>query len=208
MLQRVVTSSKIEKMTSPLGVIVLILKITMAVKRNITIGIVSSLMVSGVVFGVVSAQTTLSSDQTKQISDSCLLTKNTLSQLHSSDALLRVNRGQIYESMHTKLMNRFNARVSNNKLDSTNLIAASKEYGLALDDFRLNYIVYEEQLSKAIAIDCSTQPVRFYEAVALAKVKREIVHNDVIKLNQQIDNYKFALGQFKDEFNNKTEENK
>jgi hypothetical protein len=62
-------------------------------------------------FWYVSAQSKLSSTQTKQISDSCLLTKNTLNQLHASDALLRVNRGQIYELMYTKLMSRFNTRI-------------------------------------------------------------------------------------------------
>lgn len=172
----------------------------MTAKKNIILFLGLTIAASGIIFGAVSAQTILSDVQVKQISDSCIVTKSTLSQLHASDALLRVNRGQIYESMHTKLMNRFNMRVSSNKLDNTKLLAVSNEYSLALDSFRSNYIVYENQLSKTIEIDCSVQPIQFYEAVALAKVKREIVHSDVVRLNQQIENYRTALGQFKDEF--------
>lgn len=172
----------------------------MASKKNIIIVTVCAVAISVAAFGVVSAQTALSDEQAERVSDSCLLTKNTLTQLHSSDALLRVNRGQIYESMYTKLMSRFNTRLSNNKLDGSELAIASREYRATLDVFRADYIAYEEQLSKAIKVDCVEQPDKFYDAVVQAKIKREAVHSDVIQLNQQIDDYRSALSQFEAEF--------
>lgn len=180
----------------------------MTSKKYIIIVTVFVVAISVAAFGVVSAQTALSDDQTKRISDSCLLTKNTLTQLHSSDALLRVNRGQIYESMYTKLMSRFNSRLLNNKLDGSELVVASKEYRATLDAFRADYIAYEEQLSKAIKVDCLKQPDKFYDAVVQARIKRETVHSDVIQLNQQIDDYRVALGKFEAEFKTTVGENK
>jgi len=129
-----------------------------------------------------------------------LSTKNSLTQLHANDALTRVNMGQIYESMYTKLMDKFNSRLSNNKLNNTDLENSANEYSSALDKFRQDYISYEEQLAKTIAIDCTKQPIVFYEAVVNSRTKRNIVHEDVIKLTEKIDLYQSYLDQFEVNF--------
>ena len=111
---------------------------------------------------VVSADDGAISDrQIQLIKDNCLSTKNTLTQLHSSDALLRVNMGQSYESVSTKLMVRFNNRLANNNITNENLLSVTNSFALVLDTFRLDYISYEEQLTIAIGIDCQKQPVSF-----------------------------------------------
>lgn len=160
------------------------------------------IIVSVVTFFAVSAQNpALTDQQIEQISGNCLSTKNTLTQLHASDALLRVNRGQIYESMYTKLMERFNARATANKLDSDDLSDVAQQYNLTLDAFRLDYQVYEEQLAKTLDIDCTKQPTQFYDSVILARSKRDQVHTEVLKLNQYIDQYQLALDQFEQTYN-------
>lgn len=168
----------------------------MAAKKYIYLCLSAIIATSGVVFGLASAQTALSDDQIKQITGSCLSTKNTLNQLHASDALLRVNRGQIYESIYAKLMSRFSTRVLNNKLDNSNLALSANEFSTTLNTFRSDYIAYEGQLTKTIEIDCIKSPVQFYEATTLSRTKREIVHSDIVKLNQQIDSYRLAVDQF------------
>lgn len=143
----------------------------------------------------------ITDQQVTKIRDNCLSTKNTLNQLHASDALLRVNMGQIYESMSTKLMSGFNGRVSNNKYDNMDFVSIKNSYDSALNSFRRDYKTYEEHLSLAIGIDCSKQPVSFYDAVALARTQRVKVHDDILKLNQYVDQYKSAIDQFeKDHF--------
>ncbi len=146
----------------------------------------------------------MTDQQIELIRSSCLSTKSTLNQLHVSDALLRVNRGQIYESMSTKLMERFNSRTSNNRYNNSELVAATASYGQALDKFRLDYIDYEQQLSLAINADCSNQPVVFYDAVASARNKRNQVHADVSQLNQYIDQYQLALDKFEKDYQSAT----
>ena len=170
-------------------------------KKLLIISLTLTISLSGLSFISVNAQDeAVSAKRIEQIKGECVLTKNTLNQLHASDALMRVNRGQIYEAMQTKLMDGFNGRVSNNNLDNTNLTTVTDSYESALDTFRLDYISYEEQLSAAINIDCSKQPVAFYDAVASARTKRTKVHEDVLKLNEYIDQYQAAVGQFEKDY--------
>lgn len=138
----------------------------------------------------------LSQQQIDRIKDNCLSAKSSLSKLRVSDALLRVNMGQIYESISTKLMSGFNGRVSNNSMDNSALTGVADDYRTTLDEFRSDYKSYEEQLSSTINIDCSTQPESFYHSVVNARLKRQQVYTDIIKLNQYLDDYTSELTKF------------
>jgi hypothetical protein len=158
--------------------------------------------------GVAAQGNEMTDQQIKLISNNCLSAKNTLNQLHVSDALLRVNMGQMYESMSTKLMDRFNSRVTNNNFNNIDLVSTTKSYGLMLDTFRLDYKTYEEQLSSALAIDCTKQSVAFYDAVSVTRTERDQVHTDVVKLNQYIDQYQSAVNQFEKDYQASVKETK
>jgi len=163
-----------------------------------TLAVVAALTV---LFGL-SAQTahaqstSLTSEQIDHIRSNCTTIKSTLNQLHASDALLRVNRGQVYESMASKLMGPFNSRLSNNRLDARATSAVTTSYRTALDAFRSNYKSYEEKLSSAIRIDCFNQPELFYNTIEQARINRAKVHDDVLKLHRSIDDYRSAVGDF------------
>lgn len=160
-------------------------------------------VISGISIFNVSAQGTIMTDQQiNQISGNCTMAKNTLNQLHVSDALLRVNMGQKYESMLTKLMTKFNKRLSNNKFDNNSLNYAINSYSSSLDTFRVDYKTYEEHLNKAINTDCEKQSLSFYDAVALARTDRIRVHDDIVKMNQYIDQYQLAVNQFEQDYIN------
>lgn len=152
------------------------------------------------IFKVYAQDSSISSEQIQKIRDNCLSTKNTLNQLHVSDALLRVNQGQIYESISTKLMDRFNGRVSNNKMNNSSLVLVMGNYNSALNTFRSDYKQYEEHLSATIEINCLNRPNDFYDSVSSARSLRNQVHNDVLTLNQLIDQYQTALGDFEKEY--------
>jgi hypothetical protein len=154
-----------------------------------------------VLFGV-SAQTvhaqstTLTAEQVERIRSNCTSTKSTLNQLHASDALLRVNRGQVYESMASKLMDPFNSRLNSNRLDAKATSAVTTSYRTALDAFRNDYRNYEQKLSSALRIDCFNQPQLFADTIEEARVNRAKVHDDVVKLHRYIDDYRSAVGDF------------
>jgi len=138
----------------------------------------------------------ITDQQIELIRNNCISTKSTLNQLHSSDALLRVNIGQSYESMSAKLMENFNIRVASNSMNNTSLNTAAVNYGLLLDGFRADYITYEKQLSLAMVTNCNAQPAAFYDAVALARERRNQMHNDILGLNQSLEQYKLTVDRF------------
>lgn len=161
------------------------------------IGVAALTVLLGVAAQTAHAQSViLTPDQLEKIKSNCTSIKSTLNQLHASDALLRVNRGQLYESMASKLMDPFNSRLSNNGLDSKATSVVTASYRTSLDTFRNDYKNYEVQLSNAINIDCTKQPDSFYAATEQARELRSVVHDDIVKLNRNIDDFRSAVSDF------------
>ena len=167
--------------------------------RLLLVGLVLTVATAGVFVGIqrVSAQTTLTEAQRAAIRTNCVSIKNTLNQLKVSDALLRVNRGQVYESMRSKLMDRFNSRLESKSFDNRGVLVVTGSYISTLDFFRLNYVTYERQLASTIRIDCTQDPDSFRSALQLAREKRTLVHDDVNRLHALIDDYRNAAGDFR-----------
>lgn len=138
--------------------------------------------------------------QIQLVQSNCVALKSTLNQLHASDALLRVNMGQLYESMSIKLMSGFNRRVENNSMNNNSLLSETKNYDLLLDYFRNDYQAYEERLSAALNTDCRNNPTSFYNAISSARIYRDKVHSDVLRMNQSIDKYQSIIEQFESDY--------
>lgn len=124
-----------------------------------------------------------------QIRSNCTTAQATLTQLHLSDALMRVNRGQLYESISSRLMVPFNSRIAQYTQRNVNLVSLTSTYDSQLSTFSNNYKQYEEAMSKALKIDCKNQPVAFYDAVADARAKRHTTHDSVVALQKTIKDY-------------------
>lgn len=131
-----------------------------------------------------------------RIRANCLNAQATLNRLHASDALLRVNRGQLYESISNKLMATLNSRIALNQMDGSKLSQITATYNKDYTTFYNDYLVYEQQLSAALQIDCTKQPVAFYDAVNDARTKRNTFHSSVVELNKQLAAYSDAFNEF------------
>ncbi len=143
----------------------------------------------------------------QRILANCEQAGHTLTQLHASDALLRVNRGQLYDLISTKLMARMNSRLALNRLDASKLVSSSAAFDRALTEFRTNYQLYEVQLSATLRINCKKQPVAFYDAVSESRERRIAVHDSVEKLQHYIDEYNREFDTFRMSFQNKQKVN-
>ncbi len=164
--------------------------------RFLSIAISSAIILSVVgVFSSVHAETSvaMSSEHVERIRNNCIEAQSSLSRLHASDALLRVNRGQLYESILTKLIAPFNGRAAGNRLDSALLVTSAVDYERELNQFRASYISYEESLSTVLAMNCTNQPVAFYDGVSDARVKRTIVHEHTKNLETIIQAYQSSF---------------
>lgn len=155
------------------------------------------------VFGITTtaqAQSALSDEQRTSIKANCLTIKNTMTQLRASDALLRVNRGQVYEAVSSKLMVRFNDRLASHSLDNRGLQSITTNYGNQLTGFRRDYEAYTRQLESALRIDCTQDPDGFHYAVESTRAKRETVHKDIQQLHRFISDYHDAVLAFRTNF--------
>lgn len=148
----------------------------------------------GVIFGITSVSRAQGQPMTEahiaRIRANCVEAQTQLSQLHTTDALLRVNRGQLYERILTKLMSPLNSRIALNRLDNSSLVAVSATYEQQLMAFRLDYQQYEEAMSNTLKINCTNQPVAFYDSVADARTKRQKVHESTKILQDSMQSYK------------------
>lgn len=114
----------------------------------------------------------------ERIRANCIDSKAILTQLHASDALLRVNQGQVYESIATQLMAPLNSRIALNRLDGgVELTIIAQNYNQNLSEFRQIYIAYEQAVSRTLRINCENQPVAFYDSVAEAREHRGELHD-------------------------------
>lgn len=136
----------------------------------------------------------------QRIKSNCSEAQDALYQLHASDALLRVNRGQLYESMSTKLMEPFDSWLATNSYNAADLVSTAATYNHELDNFRSDYQQYEESLSSALQVDCVNEPVMFYDDVADARTKRVKVHDDALSLHKTIADYQTAVEAFSKNF--------
>jgi hypothetical protein len=154
--------------------------------------LVGAILVGGVAIGtVVSAEDTppMTEEHIARIRANCVDAQSILSQLHASDAGLRVNRGQIYESIATKLMAPFNSRLVFNRINEASLLASASEYEKQLQLFRTQYQQYEEAMSATLRIDCVNQPVAFYDSVVDTRKKRQLTHQSAVDLQSIIKKY-------------------
>ena len=135
-----------------------------------------------------------------RIRANCIDTKSTLQQLQHADAGLRVNRGQIYESIATKLMAPFNSRLVLNRIDSETFLNIADEYEQQLQAFRLQYQQYDEAMSATLRINCVNQPVAFYDSLVDTRSKRQLTHDTTVQLHKIIEKYGTEVDTFAHNF--------
>ena len=151
------------------------------------------------------AQASLSEEHIYRIRQNCVTAQTSLRQLHASDALLRVNRGQLYELISTKLMAPLNSRITLSRLGGLKLTATTLEYDRQIDVFRESYKQYEESMSRTLKINCVDQPVEFYDSVTATREKREKLHEDTKTLTILLQAYKTEFDSFAKEFKENTQ---
>ncbi len=139
----------------------------------------------------------LNDDQIALIKTNCTDVQSSLGRVHASDALTRVNLGQRYETISTKLMAPLNSRMALNRLDNVDMTKTTADFNAELDNFRTLYQQYEQTMLRAIQINCVDQPVTFYDTINLARNHRAAVHDSVMKMSDLLKQYGSQFELFK-----------
>lgn len=123
----------------------------------------------------------------------CDTIQTTLRRLHTNDSLLRVNIGQMYNSISVRLMARLNSRLALNRIDSTRFVEISGRFDQERSTFSDSYSQYETSLSALIKIDCKARPTEFYASLLTARDARLRLSTSVQALNDSVREYQVAV---------------
>lgn len=141
-------------------------------------------------------QPSLTEAHSARIRANCVAAQSTMTRLHTSDTLLRVNQGRLYEQISTKLMARLNSRIAFNRMKGDMLLATTAAYEREMDKFRTAFQQYESAIMKAIKIDCIERPVDFYYFVGDARTKRQQLHATTVEIAKLAEEYRGDFEEF------------
>lgn len=156
---------------------------------------ISSLALLAAVFTPIAslqaAPVPLTDAKIENIRQNCISAQVALQRIQRSDAATRVNRGQTYEVILTRLMSPFNGRLAFNRLDEASTFTTStKKYEQAVDKFKQDYAEYEDLLSRVLRIKCQNQPVTFYDTLTEAREARAQVAKDIVEVAKILQEYR------------------
>lgn len=134
-----------------------------------------------------------------KIKASCDVIRPGLRRLHTSDALLRVNTGQEYNSISARLMARLNSRLALNRIDSAKFVEIAAKFDAQREQFSTHYNEYEASLSSLIRIDCRVSPTEFYAALLKTRDARNKLSISVQSMNDSLVEYRVAVEHLKQE---------
>lgn len=162
---------------------------------KLNVAIVAILIAVGASGLYASAQeSTLTDEQIEQIRNTCTSTQAALRLVHTTDALARVNLGQQYEAVSSRLLAPMNSRIALNKLDGVSLAQITVDFNKEFEYFRKTlYPQYENTRSTATSMSCYDQPVEFFDTLNLALERRAKVRQSTEKLAKLLDDYQLTL---------------
>lgn len=154
---------------------------------------VALVIASAAVFpaSVFAQQSKLTTEYIDKIRRNCISAQVTLQRVQYSDVVVRINRGQAYDELMTKLIEPFNSRAALNKLSqASSLTEKTTAIQNALSTFKQRYVDYEDTLSKTLGIKCQDTPVTFYDSLTRTRELRSALGGDLRAIKAAIETYK------------------
>ena len=139
-------------------------------------------------------------DKIEKIKNHCTENQATLNQLHQTDAFRRINRGELYRTIGDKLMVPLNRRLAASQLDAGSLLTITADYNNEYRVFFNAYIQYDNAMTKLLSVDCSKEPVTFYNALVEAREKRGVLSKSNQTLQDFIRTYGTEFATFKADY--------
>lgn len=143
----------------------------------------------------------LSPEKLADIKASCVNVQVILQKIQYNDAATRVNRGQGYENLMTRMMIPMNSRTAINGFNSSaaELADITTRYQQVFSTFKNNYENYDDALADALRVKCQQEPADFYNSLTEARQQRVNLSSDIATLSQLIEEYRQAVIKLKAE---------
>jgi len=147
-----------------------------------------SIIIAIIVVGSFTTSRAIGIPDVTTLTATCTTAQSILNQIQKADVGSRINRGHDYNEI-LDLMFAMNARLAANKIAAPTLTDLASIFKQNLVKFRADYDSYDDALSSALEIKCTSWPVDFYHKLETTRIARELLWQDVTTLDQNIDNY-------------------
>ena len=128
----------------------------------------------------------ISEAQKTAISDNCNSIKESLKNTQRADARTRVYFGGKFEMILSKFITPLNVKLVEKNVTNLGLIENQSNFADAKTSFSNDFIKYQQVLEELVGIDCKTEPEEFYEKLVKVRKQRELVGEDIVKVEKLI----------------------
>ncbi len=127
------------------------------------------------------------SEQINAIKKNCAIIKDNLKSIQYEDSRVRVHLGRYYDTIQSNFITPLNIALIGNNISNINLIENQTNFVTARSKFASDYIAYQKGLEELVSLDCTVEPVRFYNKLTSVREKRAKVANSTTKLRELTD---------------------
>lgn len=124
----------------------------------------------------------ISKEEMNAIVSNCSTIKQSLSQLQKADSKTRTYLGTTYETIAGKFITPLNLRLVRNNRPTLSEIQS--DFSAEQTKFRDSYTEYMREMETLTAINCQTEPEKFYNQLVVVRERRAKVRLAVEELNQ------------------------
>ena len=138
--------------------------------------------------------------QTEVIEDKCDLIKEKLKEVQRDDAKVRVHLGGRYEAVLSRFILPLNVKLVEKNLSNADFVENQNNFVEAKTTFTNDYITYQQQLEELVAMDCKSEPEKFYEKLVKVRQKRKTMEQDTMLLRNLISKHIRLVTALKEKF--------
>ena len=128
--------------------------------------------------------TSITTAELNAIKENCATIHDNLKNVQYEDSRVRVHLGRYYETILTNFITPLNATLVSNNTPNVSLIENQSNFVSTRDKFSSDYITYQKNLEELVSIDCSVEPLRFYNKLVSVREMRAKVATDTTKLRE------------------------
>lgn len=134
----------------------------------------------------VASASALSDTQKSTIVKNCEDIKTELRLVQRQDAKSRVHLGTYYDKIMTNFVTPLNVKLVENNLSNANFIDNQNSLAKTKAAFANDFTKYQQMLEELVALDCKTDPEKFYNELLDVRQRRKTMEQDILTMRRLI----------------------
>ena len=128
----------------------------------------------------------ISDEQKATIVKYCDDIKSELRLVQREDAKSRVHLGAYYDQIMSNYVTPLNVKLVENSLSNAGFIDNQNDLAKTKSVFANDFTKYQQMLEELVAMDCKSDPEKFYDELVDVRQRRKTMEQDVLKMRRLI----------------------